>query len=174
MPNFKTPAEETDVLLKKKNRQNVDVLNEQSKSESIDKSFYIFPQWRMLISFPWPIWAAGWLAIFKAVLWLATDPNIPEPMAKILAAKFLIFMVPFIICGISVWNLKKWGVWGLILLSVADLIIYIVLPQASRNIIGNNFWLLAAVLLICNGPIGDILILLASPVMLKHAVRATE
>jgi hypothetical protein len=95
-------------------------------------------------------------------------------MAKILAAKFLIFMVPFIIFGISVWNLKKWGVWGLILLSVADLIIYIVLPQASRYIIGNNFWLLAAVLLLCNGPIGDILILLASPVMLKHAARATE
>jgi hypothetical protein len=144
-------------LLKKKNRQKVDVPNEQSKSESIDKSFYIFPKWRMLIPFPWQIWAAGWLAIFKAVLWLATDPNIPEPMAKILAAKFLIFMVPFIIFGISVWNLKKWGVWGLI-----------------RNIIGNNFWLLAAVLLICNGPIGNILILLASPVMLKHAARATE
>ena len=146
-----------------------DVPNQQGNSGSIDKSFYIFPPWRMLISFPWQIWAAGWLAIFKAVLWLATDPNIPEPMTNILAAKFLIFMVPFLVFGISVWNLKKWGVWGLILLAAADLMIYIVLPQASRNIIGNNFWLLAAVLLICNGPIGDILILLVSPVMLKHA-----
>jgi hypothetical protein len=163
-----------DVLFKKKNRQKIDVSNEQSKSESIDKSFHIFPKWRMLVSFPWQIWAAGWLAIFKAVLWLATDPNMPETMAKILATKYLIFMVPFIIFGISVWNLKKWGVWGLILLSVADLITYIVLPQTSRYIIGNNFWLLAAVLLVCNGPIGNILILLASPVMLKHAARAAE
>ena len=152
----------------------VDVPNEQSKNESINKRFYLFPKWRMLISFPWQIWAAGWLSIFKAILWLATDPTIPEPMAKILAAKFLIFMIPFIIFGISVWNLKKWGVWGLIFLSIADLIIYIVLPQASLNIIGNNFWMLAAVLLICNGPIGNILILLSSPVMLKHAARATE
>ena len=161
-------------MFKKKNRQKADVPNQQGNSGSIDKRFYIFPAWRMLISFPWQIWAAGWLAIFKAVLWLATDPNISEPMAKILTAKFLIFMVPFIILGISVWNLKKWGVWGLIFLSVADLIIFIVMPQASRNIIGNNYWLLAAVLLICNGPIGNILILLASPVMLNHSARATQ
>ena len=161
-------------MLKKKNKQRVDDPNEQSIIESVEKSFYFFPQWRMMSTFPWQIWAVGWLAIFKAVLWLATDPNIPEPLTNILAAKFLIFMVPFIICGIGVWNLKKWGVWGLILLAVADLIVYIVLPQASRNIIGNNFWLLAAVLLICNGPIGNILILLSSPIMLKHTAKATE
>jgi hypothetical protein len=160
-------------LLNKK-AQTIDSPNENGSGESIEKKFYFFPGWRMLISFPWQIWAVGWLAIFKAVLWLATDPNIPEPMAKLLAAKFLIFMVPFIIFGISVWNLKKWGVWGLILLCVADLLIYIIMPQASRNIIGNSYWLLAAVLMICNGPIGNILILLASPVMLKHAGRAAE
>ena len=161
-------------MLKKKKAQTIDSPDQSISGELIEKRFYFFPGWRMLISFPWQIWAAGWLAIFKAVLWLATDPNIPEPMAKLLAVKFLIFMVPFIIFGISVWNLKKWGVWGLILLCISDLIIYIVMPQASRSIIGNNYWLLAAVLLICNGPIGDILILLTSPVMLKHASRAAE
>lgn len=161
-------------MLKKKNKQMVDAPSKQSNSESVEKSFYFFPQWRMMSAFPWQIWAVGWLAIFKAVLWLATDPNIAEPLSNILATKFLIFMVPFIICGLGVWNLKKWGAWGLILLAVADLIVYIVLPQASRNIIGNNFWLLAAVLLICNGPIGNILILLTSPVMLKHTAGSTE
>ncbi len=161
-------------MLKKKNRQMVNVPDGKSNGELVEKDFYFFPKWRMMSTLPWQIWAVGWLAIFKAVLWLATDPNIPESMANILATKFLIFMVPFIICGIGVWNLKKWGAWGLILLAVADLIVYIVLPQASRNIIGNNNWLLAAVLLICNGPIGNILILLSSPIMLKHTNRAKE
>ena len=161
-------------MFKKKDTQADDSPNETVGGESFEKRFYFFPGWRMLTSFPWQIWAVGWLAIFKAVLWLATDPNMPEPMAKLLAAKFLIFMVPFLIFGISVWNLRKWGVWGLILLCIADLMIYIIMPQASRGIIGNNYWLLAAVLLVCNGPIGDILILLASPVLLKHVNKAAE
>jgi hypothetical protein len=153
----------------KKTKPDADIRDGSSYSATIDKKFYFFPSWRMANTFPWQIWAVGWLAIFKAVLWLATDPNIPEQLADILTAKFLIFMIPFIILGISVWNLKSWGVWGLIILSAADLLIYIVLPETSRYIIGDNFWLIAAALLICNGPIGDILILIASPVMLKHA-----
>jgi hypothetical protein len=148
-----------------------DIGNGRADSATIADKFHIFPEWRMVNIFPWQIWAVGWLAIFKAVLWLATDPNMPEKLANILAAKFLVFMIPLIILGFSVWNLKKWGIWGLIILSAADLLVYIVIPEASGYIMGNNFWLIAAALLVCNGPVGDILILLASPVMLKHADR---
>jgi hypothetical protein len=158
-------------VLFKKTRSHADPHNGRADSATIDDKFYIFPEWRMVNTFPWQIWAVGWLAIFKAVLWLATDPNMPEQLANILAAKFLVFMIPFIILGFSVWNLRRWGMWGLIILSAADLLVYIIIPEASGYIMGNNFWLIAAALLVCNGPIGDILILLASPVMLKHAGR---
>jgi hypothetical protein len=158
-------------VLFKKTIQDTGIRNGTVDSPTVNEKFYIFPKWRMLNTFPWQIWAIGWLAIFKAVLWLATDPNMSKQLANILAAKFLVFMIPFIILGISVWNLRKWGVWGLIILSAADLLVYIILPQASRYIIGNNFWLIAAALLVCNGPIGNVLILIASPVMLKHAGR---
>ena len=153
-------------MLKKRNKSELDITAE--KPPTIRK-FYIFPPWRMNSDFPWPIWAVGWLAIFKALLWLATDPNIPDPLADILAAKFLIFMAPYVILGISVWNLKKWGAWALIVVTGIDLITYFIHPPMYRYMFGHYYWLLTAVLLICNGPIGNILILLASPVMLKHA-----
>jgi hypothetical protein len=131
--------------------------------------FVLFPKWRMYRGFPWPIWAAGWLAVFKSVLWLATDPVAPSPIAERMAAKFLIMMIPFLVTGIGVWNLRKWAVWGLMVTSVLDLLFFVVFPDAARIIAGKNFIGLAVVLLAGVGPLGDVLILAATPSMLKHA-----
>ncbi len=135
--------------------------------------FYIFPKWRMDTGFPWVIWAVGWLAVFKAVLWLATNPGFQDPQIELLATKlavkFLITMAPLIIFGIGVWNLRKWAIWGLIALCVADLIFFLVVPGSTRFIAGNHFILLSITLLIFNGPLGDILILLATPLLIKFA-----
>ena len=130
--------------------------------------FHIFPAWRIYGQFPWPVWAAGWLAIFKAFLWLATDPVIPSPLAEQMATKFLVTMIPFAVLGVGIWNLRKWAVWSLLILSVIDLLFYIFFPVASRYIAGNSFFLLAIVLLICTGPLGNIMILVSGPSMLKH------
>jgi len=138
------------------------------------RSFFIFPHSRMVAHFPWPIWAIGWLAIFKGLVWLATDPNVASPMAEILAAKFIISTIPFVVLGIGVWNLRKWANWGIIALAAADLLFHIVFPGATRQIIGNSYWLLSVALLVCNGPIGDILILLGSPYLIKSAGRRKE
>ena len=135
--------------------------------------FYIFPGWRMDRNYPWVIWAVGWLSIFKAVLWLSTNPGIQDPQIELLAAKlavkFLITTVPFLILGIGVWNLRKWAIWGLIALCVADLIFFLVTPGSTRFIAGNHFILLSITLLIFNGPLGNILILLATPVLIKYS-----
>ncbi|MGA9538904.1 MAG: hypothetical protein WBR24_23650 [Desulfobacterales bacterium] len=131
--------------------------------------FVLFPKWRMYREFPWPIWAAGWLAVFKALLWLATDPVAPIPIAERMAAKFLIMMIPFLVTGIGVWNLRKWAVWGLMVTSVLDLLFFVVFPDAARIIAGKSFIGLAVVLLAGVGPLGDVLILAATPSMLKHA-----
>ena len=134
--------------------------------------FFFFPKWRMCRGFPWPIWAAGWLAVFKALLWLATDPVAPSPIAERMAAKFLITMIPFLVTGIGVWNLRKWAVWGLMVTSVLDLLFFIVFPDAARIITGDSFIGLAVVLLAGVGPLGDVLILAATPSMLKHAGKS--
>lgn len=141
------------------------------KTTRIGQRFLIFPGWRMHPEFSWTIWAVGWLAIFKAFLWLATDPNVTSPMAEILAAKFIGGTIPFAVLGIGVWNLRKWANWGIIVLAVVDLIFFIVFPNASRQLIGGSHWLLAIALLVCNGPVGNILILLASPHLIKYGGR---
>lgn len=143
--------------------------NENATVNSVQSTFFVFPTWRMYPEFPWPIWVVGWLAIFKSIIWLSTNPTVSSPLAEILATKFLITMLPFLVLGIGVWNLRKWAVWGLIILSIADLLFSIVFRGAWPVIMGDNILVLAVVLMIVNGPVGNILILLATPVMLKYA-----
>jgi hypothetical protein len=112
------------------------------------------------------------LAVFKALLWLATDPVATIPIAERMAAKFLILMVPFLVTAIGVWNLRKWAVWGLVVTSVIDLLFFIVFPNTASVITGNRFIGLAVVLLAGVGPLGDVLILAATPSMLKHAGKS--
>jgi len=70
--------------------------------------------------------------------------------------------------------LRKWAMWGLIILSLANLLFFIIYPQSlSAVLVESEVYIYSIILsfitLLCNGPIGDIFILLASPVMLKHA-----
>jgi len=123
--------------------------------------------------FPWPIWALGWLALFKAFLWLAYEPVQPAALLTLLGAKYLLNMVPMAIFAIGVWNLKKWAAWGLIILAVANLLFFIIYPQSLIAVfVQSEVYIYSIILsfitLLCNGPLGDVFILLASPVMLKH------
>jgi hypothetical protein len=137
-------------------------------------AFRYFPPERMDREFPWPIWAVGWLALFKAFLWLSYEPVQSGSLLTILGTKYLLNMVPMAIFAIGVWNLKKWAMWGLIILSVANLIFFISYPQSLNAIlIESEVYIYSIILsfitLLCNGPLGDIFILLATPFMLKHA-----
>ena len=137
-------------------------------------AFRFFPPERMDREFPWPIWALGWLALFKAFLWLSYEPVQPGSLLTLLGSKYLLNMVPMAIFAIGVWNLKKWAMWGLIILSVANLIFFISYPQSLNAIlIESEVYIYSIILsfitLLCNGPLGDIFILLATPLLLKHA-----
>jgi hypothetical protein len=166
---FLTSTMEMDRLALKKKEKADGSRNDNTTVNFVQSTFFVFPTWRMYGEFPWPIWAVGWLAIFKSIIWLSTNPTVASPLAEILATKYLITMIPFLILGIGVWNLRKWAVWGLIILSVADLLFFIVFRHAWPIIMGDNIMVLAVVLMIFNGPVGNILILLATPVMLKYA-----
>ena len=135
--------------------------------------FRIFPSERMESDFPRIIWAVGWLAIFKAFLWLAYEPVQPESVLKLLGDKFLLNIVPLVVCAIGVWNLRKWAVWGLIAVAAGNLIFFIVNPQTLNAVLVASevriySIILSFVTLLCNGPLGDFLILCAAPNMLKH------
>ena len=138
--------------------------------------FIIFPPQRMEAEFPWVIWAVGWLALLKAFLWMAYEPVQPENILHLMGYKYLISIVPLVICGIGVWNLRKWALWGLVLVSIVNLIFFIVNPQALNAVLVHSevylySIILSTVTLLCNGPIGDFLILCAAPVMFKYAKR---
>ena len=133
----------------------------------------VFPSERMDPEYPWTIWAVGWLAMFKAFLWLAYEPVQDESVLRLLGAKFLLNTIPLVILAIGVWNRKKWAVWGLIALSVANLIFFIVNPQTLNAVLVVSevriySIILSFLTLLCNGPLGDVFILCAAASMLKH------
>ncbi len=133
----------------------------------------VFPSERMNPNYPWTIWAVGWLAFFKAFLWLAYEPVQAESILRLLGTKFALHTIPLVILAIGVWNLRKWAVWGLIALSVANLIFFIVNPQTLNAVLVVSevriySIILSIFTLLCNGPLGDILILCTTPSLLKH------
>ena len=136
--------------------------------------FRIFPSERMDVNFPWKIWAVGWLCIFKGILWLAYEPNLPGGLLSFFGAKYLLEMLPLIVFGIGIWNMRKWAVWGAVAVCVIDLAIFFFTPQALGAVLVKSevvTWsvLLSGVTLLCNGPLGDLLVIIAAPALLKYA-----
>jgi hypothetical protein len=126
----------------------------------------------MHVEFPWQIWAIGWLAVFKAIIWLAYDPNLPDSTLRLLAYKYTLSMLPLIICGIGVWNLRRWAVWGVTAIAIASLAFLLINPETfSAFVIKSEVFLysvvLTAIIMVGSGPLGDIFILTAAPKLLK-------
>ena len=134
--------------------------------------FRIFPSDRMSLDFPWQVWAVGWLCIFKGIIWLAYEPNMSGNLLSFFGSKYLLGMLPLIICGIGIWNMRKWAVWGAAAVCAINLVIFFFSPQAfSAMMIKSEviIWsvLLSSVTLLCNGPVGDLLVIFAAPTLLK-------
>jgi hypothetical protein len=132
-----------------------------------------FPPDRMDLEFPWQIWSVGWLALFKAFLWLAYEPVQDPSILHILGIRFLLNIAPLFIFAIGLWNLRRWAAWGLIIVSIANLVFFIVYPQSLNAVMVQSevyiySIILSFITLLCNGPLGDFLILCAAPSMLKH------
>jgi hypothetical protein len=138
--------------------------------------FRIFPSDRMSFDFPWKVWAVGWLCIFKGIIWLAYEPNMSDNLLRFFGYKYLLGMLPLIICGIGIWNMRKWAVWGAAAVCAINLVIFFFTPQAlSAMMIKSEavIWsvLLSSVTLLCNGPLGDLLVILAVPTLLKYTKK---
>ncbi len=137
----------------------------------------LFPAERMNTDYPWPLWAIGWLAIFKAVLWLAYEPALPEAVLRWVGWKYLLGALPLLICGVALWRRRRWAAWGLAVLAAADLISLAVTPASLQaylvdSEVGIFSILLSAVVLVCGGPLGDLLILCGLPAMFRNTRNA--
>jgi hypothetical protein len=82
-------------------------------------------------------------------------------------------ILPLVVFGIGIWNLRKWAVWGILIVAIANLIFFIVNPATLNAVMVHSevrlyTMILSSITLLCNGPVGDILILCAAPSMLKH------
>jgi hypothetical protein len=133
----------------------------------------VFPSNRLDIGFSWEIWAVGWLAFFKAILWISYQPDLPEALLYHLGVKYLVELLPLVVCGIGIWHQKRWAVWGLIVVAIADLIFFVAYPQALKSVIINSevplySLILSAVAWVFNGPLGDVLILIVSSMLFKN------
>lgn len=133
---------------------------------------------RLYVDYPWPIWLAGWIAILKGVVWLSSDPNIPQLQLTVLGYKYLALMIPLIVCGIALWNLKRWAAWGLGVLCAADILFFIFFPFAMNALALNRISLVSLIftffVFVVNGPVSDILILILLPVFFRYAGKKDE
>jgi hypothetical protein len=136
------------------------------------KEFGVFPTERMNEDFAWQVWLVGWLAIFKAFVWLAYEPNLSPMIQKLLGYKYTLGMVPLTVLGIGVWNQRRWAVWGIVLVAAANIVFFAFNLQVLNSFLVHSevliySVLLSAIVLICNGPIGDLFILMLSPMLLR-------
>jgi hypothetical protein len=131
----------------------------------------------MNVDYPWSLWAIGWLAIFKAVLWLAYEPVLPEAILRLVGWKYLLGAVPMLICGVALWRRRRWAAWGLAVLAAADLVLIVVVPPTLQAYLVDSdvmifSILLSTVVLVCGGPVGDVLILCGVPAMFRNTRKA--
>ena len=137
------------------------------------KNFRIFPSERMHVDFPWQIWAVGWLCIFKGIIWLAYEPNLSDNSMTFFGLKYLLQIGPLIVLGVGIWNRRRWAVWGAAAICALNLILFFFTPNAFDAITVKSevfIWsiLLSGITLVCNGPLGDLMVLIATPTLLKH------
>ena len=143
--------------------------NESPKAQS---QFRFFPEERMYSDFSWQIWTVGLLLFLKAVLWFSSDPNIPDDLLRILGYKYILFMIPSVVLGFYLWNLKRWAVWGIVILSILELLFFIIYPASLSSLRFDNTSFIALALsffvFLINGPVSDIFILITTGALFKN------
>ncbi len=144
------------------------------KNDSTNRQpqFRFFPEERMNSDFPWQIWTVGLLLFLKAVLWFSSDPNIPDYSLKILGYKYILFMIPSAVLGFGIWNLRRWAVWGIIILSITEIAFFIIYPASLSSLRLDQTSFIALVLsfsvFLINGPVSDIFILMTTRALFKN------
>ncbi len=127
---------------------------------------------RLYSDYSFLVWAIGWVALLKGVIWLSTAPNLPDAQLTVLGYKYAAVMIPFIVCGIGLWKMKRWAAWGLIVLCGGEILFFIFCPFALNSLEINKTSLITMILsqgtFIINGPISAIAVLLCAPFLFSR------
>ena len=133
----------------------------------------MFPPERTNENYPWQLWAVGWIAFFKFFLWFVIESSIYNPL---FGYKHLLCSIPFLIFSIGVWNMKKWAAWGVSILSIIDLLFFIMYPVSVTAMIFQGPGILSYIswcAVMISGPGGSLFIIISIPAMLKFSKRKT-
>jgi hypothetical protein len=133
---------------------------------------------RLRVDYPWPVWAIGWLAILKAFIWLGAEPaSLPGNQLALMGYKYALFMLPLLLCGLGVWNMKKWAAWGLIVLCLADLLFFLVSPSVRASLALNTTssvaYAFSMTVFVINGPPSTVMMLLLSPALVRRLAASS-
>ena len=95
---------------------------------------------------------------------------------NLLGLKYLLQMLPLIIFGIGIWNRRHWAVWGAVAICALNLVLFFFTPQKFDAVIVKSevyIWsiVLSSITLVCNGPVGDLMVLIATPTLFKHTKK---
>jgi len=139
---------------------------------TLKSSFSFFPEDRLNMNFSWQIWFVGWLAVFKAILWLTTDPVMPAGDLQVLFYKHSLFTLPFLICGIGIWNKRKWAIFSIAVLCTLELLFFMIYPDTLKSLELDKTTFISRILtfstFVINGYLSGVFILCLVPVMVKH------
>jgi hypothetical protein len=126
----------------------------------MNPEFKRFPHDRLYMEYPWQIWALGWIAVIRSIVWLFMETN-TDISPEILLWKHILFTIPFFVLGIGAWNFRIWARKGLFIASLLDLFIYLILPTFFELdfITGARTQSIMLALEYIAGPLGDFIIL---------------
>lgn len=126
----------------------------------MNPEFRRFPHDRLYMEYPWQIWALGWIAVIRSIVWLFMETH-TDISPEILLWKHMLFTIPFFILGIGAWNFRTWARKGLLIASLIDLFIYLILPMFFDLdfITGARTQGIMLALEYISGPLGDFIIL---------------
>lgn len=128
---------------------------------------------RLHAEYPWPVWAIGWIAVLKALVWMGSEPaSLPDSQLTLMGYKYIIFMLPLLVSALGAWSMKRWACWGLVVLSIADLLFFFVSPAARASLAFNTTSPVAHVfsmtVYVINGPPSAVMILVLSPAAMRR------
>ncbi len=137
--------------------------------------FRVLPEYRLYSNFPWQIWMVGWIALYKSISWLIISPDIENAL---LGYKYIILAIPYMVLGSGILNLRSWAVWGILFVSVLNILFYLVFPDSislffmkefyGESSFADFFWTGIFCAALIDGPLGDLAILLMFPILKKH------
>ncbi len=140
------------------------------------KSFnlHFFPLERLYEnqSYPFAIWALGWMCIIKAAFWIFSPRgfHFTIDFPQIVAIKYLTYMTILFVLSQGIFNFRIWTRYLLLAVCIIDLYFYLFIPGFSPSGFGPTAYIFEY----GSGPAGDIIIIYLLSLSWKDFGKASQ